>query len=175
MPVEWVAEWRGIHSLAGSLFKLGRTAEARDQILQAIKRSESFGHATQPWNAWNILNEIEASDGNTQAAGEARRKALELFLAYRRDGGENHQASGFLCAAIAPALLAQDRDGAQKLIDEGLQKTDRDNENGSHVFFDTLNAIAAGQRDTTLADNPALSYDQAVEIILLLEALRAVE
>ena len=161
--------------LAWSLFKLGRTADARDQIFQAIQCNETFGHAAQPWKDWNTLRAIETSDGNTQAAEDAQRKALELFLAYRREGGENHQASGLLCAAIAPALLTQDSDGAQKLIGEELQKADRDNENGSLAFFNTLNAIAADQRDTALADNPDLSYDQAVEIILLLETLRAAE
>ena len=39
----------------------------------------------------------------------------------------------------------------------------------------TLQAILAGNRDPALADDPALDYDHSVEILLLLERLRALQ
>jgi len=38
-----------------------------------------------------------------------------------------------------------------------------------------LRAIHAGNRDPALADNPALDFDDAAEILLLLERLRDLE
>ena len=37
-----------------------------------------------------ILADIETDAGNPAAAAEAQRKAIACYLAYRRDGGENH-------------------------------------------------------------------------------------
>ncbi len=45
-----------------------------------------------------IKKAIEQAVGNREAADEARQKAIQLYLAYRRDGGENHEPGGGLCA-----------------------------------------------------------------------------
>jgi len=40
-------------------------------------------------------------------------------------------------------------------------------------MISTSQAILAGSRDPALADDPALDYDHAAEILLLLDRLRA--
>jgi hypothetical protein len=40
-------------------------------------------------------------------------------------------------------------------------------------FLTAFQAITAGSRDRTLAEDPGLSYDQAAEVLLLIEALEA--
>ncbi len=65
-------------------------------LLNAI---ESFGHAAEPWTAWALLHDLEQATGNTQAAADAWRQAVQSYLAYRRDGGENQDAWG---ATVCP-------------------------------------------------------------------------
>ena len=74
------------------LSKLRRFDEARQEIRRAIECNAQFGHASEPWKTWHILADIEMDDGNPTAAAEAKRKAIECYFAYRRDGGENHYA-----------------------------------------------------------------------------------
>ena len=80
------------NNLAATLHKLRRLDEARQEIRQAIECDAQFGHASSPWTAWAILALIETDAGNPAAAAEAKGKAIACYLAYRRDGGENHSA-----------------------------------------------------------------------------------
>lgn len=169
---DFFREGKARSNLAGSLLKLERIAEAHEEILHAIRCKEPFGHAAEPWNSWNILRIIETKDGQPKAAEEARRKAMELFLAYRRDGGENQKYSGRLCAATADALRSNNRAGARRFLRKNQHNPAWVREGHPEPLLETLSAIIAGNRDPALADNPALTYDQAAEIILLLEALR---
>jgi hypothetical protein len=43
-----------------------------------------------------------------------------------------------------------------------------------HPFLTVLQAITAGSRDRSLAEEPGLSYTEAAEVLLLIEALEAV-
>src|SRR5213592_4435685 len=49
---------------------------------------------------------------NPPAAAEAKRKAIASYLAYRRDGGENHNLVGRICLDVTQALLGGDSAGA---------------------------------------------------------------
>jgi hypothetical protein len=42
-------------------------------------------------------------------------------------------------------------------------------------FLTALQAITTGSRDRSLAEDPGLSYDQAAEVLLLIEALQRPE
>lgn len=154
-------------NLAGILLKLGRTAEARVECRLALK--VSYGHAAEPWETWAVLSAIESADGQTPAAAAARDQALQLFLAYRRDGGENHTYSGKLCAVVAEHLAAGQADAVTEALREVRNSADLPTD--YLPLLDALDAITVGQRGPALADNPALSYDQAAEILLLLERL----
>ncbi len=85
-------EGRARNNLGKTLRKLRRLDEARQEIRRAIECKAQFGHAAEPWKSWSILADIETDAGNPAAAAEAKGKAIASYLAYRRDGGENHAA-----------------------------------------------------------------------------------
>ena len=162
-------EGRHRSNLAIRLHKLHRLDEARQEIRRAIKSSERFGHASEPWKSFNILADIETDAGNLAAAAEAKRKALDCYLAYRRDGGENHNSDGRIALAVAQALHAGNPAAAADLLQ---QQAPRVEAAGFGGFIRALQAILAGSRDRTLADAPDLHYTMSAEILLLLEALQ---
>jgi tetratricopeptide (TPR) repeat protein len=158
------------NNLADSLSKLQRLDEARQAIRRAIECKAPFGHAAWPWTSWYILAGIETADGNSAAAADARHQALAAFLAYRRDGGENQTGSGRLALAIRQALASGDQAEAASL----LQQLAADPQAASMLpFLTALQAIAAGSRDLALAEDPGLDYQEAAEVLLLIEALEA--
>ena len=101
-----------------TLRKLRRLDEARQEIRRAIECKAQFGHASEPWKSWAILADIETDAGNPAAAAEAKRKAIACYLAYRRDGGENHDAEGRISLAVTQSLLAGDPAAAASLLQQ---------------------------------------------------------
>jgi tetratricopeptide (TPR) repeat protein len=160
-------------NLAATLLKLGLWDEAREQIRQAIACKAQFGDAAEPWTSWDILAGIETAAGQTAAAQQARQKACEHYLAYRRAGGENHSCEGRLCADISAMLHADEHEQAQA----GLQQLAADpagaNNHPVQALLASLQAIVRGRRDAGLAQDEALHYEDAAEITLLLENLAA--
>jgi tetratricopeptide (TPR) repeat protein len=163
-------EGRQWNNLADTFRTLQRLEEARQAIHRAIECKAPFGHAAEPWTSWIILANIETADENSAAASEARQQALGAFLAYRRDGGENQSGSGRLALAIREALASGDPAEATSL----LQQLAADPAWAEHLpFLTALQAITAGSRDRSLTEDPGLSYYQAAEVLLLIEALEA--
>ena len=154
-------------NLGNTLRRLGRLDEARQEIRRAIECKAQFGHAAEPWKSWNILSGIETDAGNPAAATEARGKAVASYLAYRRDGGENHSPSGRLFYAVTQALQAGQQDVAEQVIAQYRETW----KNHNNPEADALQAIVAGSRDPSLAAAPELSYDMAAEILYLIETL----
>jgi tetratricopeptide (TPR) repeat protein len=155
-------------NLAILLRKLHRFTEARQEIHRAIECNAPFGHASTPWKTWANLADIETDDGNPAAAAEGRAKALDCYLAYRRDGGENHNTDGRIALAVTQALQAGDNTAAAGLLQ---QQASRFQAAGYPSFIPALQAILAGSRDQQLAQDPDLHYSMATEILLLLENL----
>jgi tetratricopeptide (TPR) repeat protein len=163
-------EGRQWNNLAITFRKLQRLEEARQAIRRAIECTASFGHAAEPWTSWSSLADIETAAGNGASAADARQQALAAFLAYRRDGGENQTRSGRLALAIREALASGNPAEAASL----LQQLAADPRAASMLpFLTALHAITAGSRDRSLAEDPALDYDDAAEVLLLIEALEA--
>ncbi len=156
------------NNLAITLRKLRRLDEARQEIRWAIECGALFGHAAEPWTAWAILADIETDAGNPTAAAEARAKVIDCYLAYRRDGGENHSDSGRLCFAVTQKLLAGDSAGAASLLHDNAATY---NTASWRAAIRALQAIVSGRRDRTLADAPDLHYEMAAEILFLIETL----
>jgi hypothetical protein len=102
------------------------------------------------------------------AAAEAKRKAIAFYLAYRRDGGENHHPAGRICLAVTQSLLAGDPAQAASLLQQQLPRLEAAGFGG---FIRALQAIVTGRRDRTLADAPDLSATMAAEILFLIETL----
>jgi len=99
-----------------------------------------------------------------------RHQAFDAFLVYRRDGGENQSGSGRLALAFLQALASGDPAEAASL----LQQLAADPRAASMLpYLTALQAITGGSRDRSLAEDPGLSYDQAAEVLLLIEALEA--
>jgi hypothetical protein len=151
-----------------TLRKLRRLDEARQEIRRAIECKGSFGHAAEPWKTWSILADIETDAGNPAAATEARAKAIACYLAYRRDGGENHDAAGRISLAVTQSLLAGDPATAASLL---RQQAPRFEAAGFGGFIRALQTIVAGSLDRTLAAAPDLDYSMAAEILFLIETL----
>ena len=155
-------------NLANSLRKIRHLDEARQEILRAIDCKAQFGHASEPWKSWSILDGIETDTGNAAAAAEAKGKAIACYLAYRRDGGENHNLAGRLSLAVTQAL----RDGNPAQAATLLQQRAANPEAAELLpFIGALQAVVAGSRDPALADQPELDYTMAAEILLLIETL----
>ncbi|MBL8168187.1 MAG: tetratricopeptide repeat protein [Acidobacteria bacterium] len=164
------SEGRNRSNLAVRLRKLCRLDEARNEVRLAIKCKEGLGHAGSVWLAWGNLSDIEMDAGNTAAAAEAKRKAIACYLAYRRDGGENHDAPGRISLAVTQSLLAGDPAEAASLLQELAADPDAA---WLLTFIRALQAIVAGSRDRNLADAPELHYTMAAEILFLIETLEA--
>jgi tetratricopeptide (TPR) repeat protein len=158
------------NNLANTFRKLQRLEEARQAIHRAIECKAPFGHAASPWTSWGLLAAIETAAGNSAAAADARHQAIGAFLAYRRDGGENQNAFGRLALAVRQALASGDPAEAAS----SLQQLAADPRAASMLpFLIALQAITAGSRDRSLAEDPGLDYEEAAEVLLLIEALEA--
>jgi tetratricopeptide (TPR) repeat protein len=156
-------------NLAETLRKLRRFDHARQEVRRAIICDRELDYMYEPWKTWAILANIETDTGNPAAAVEAKRKAVDAYLAYRRDGGENHNADGRIALAVTQPLLAGDPAAAAMLLEQLLAAYP--NTAWLPSFVRGLQAIVAGSRDRTLADAPDLNYSTAAEILFLIESL----
>ena len=137
-------------NLAIPLIKLERYDEARAEIRRAIECKQPYGHAARPWTSWAVLHGLERAVGDQAAAEQARAEARRLFLAYRRDGGENHTAGGRLCAMFAQAMQAGQTAEMAALLQQLAEDPER-----SEAFKELVSALQAvlrGSRDPALAE-----------------------
>lgn len=107
--------------------------------------------------------------GDQAAAEQARAEARQLFLAYRRDGGENHSGGGRLCADFLRAMQTGQTAEMTALLQQLADDPERSD--AFKALVSALQAILGGSRDPALAENPALYYQYAAEVQLLLETL----
>ncbi|HEX8115513.1 MAG TPA: tetratricopeptide repeat protein, partial [Kofleriaceae bacterium] len=165
------SEARCWNNIGTTLLRLGRRDEAREAIHRAIECQKPFGHTAEPWKTWANLANIEANAGHADLAAQARARASACYLAYRRDGGENHNDDGRIGLAIAAKLLAGDAAGAIADLDQLLEHPELPGV--LRPFVVSLQAIAAGSRDRSVAESPDLSYTSAAELLCVLDALDA--
>jgi tetratricopeptide (TPR) repeat protein len=156
------------NNLAHVLIQLERYDAARPELQRAIECDKAFGHAAQPWTTWDILHDLERASGNPAAARAARQRAVAAFLAYRRDGWENHSGAGRLCLAMAQAMQQGDTAEIQKDIASRIELPQLQEYKN---FHHKLQAILAGERNLALAEDEGLHYELAVELLVLLEGL----
>ncbi|MCB0294460.1 MAG: tetratricopeptide repeat protein, partial [Calditrichaeota bacterium] len=157
------------NNIADKLCKLGRYAEARTEIRRAIECNRLFGHVAEPWRAFSILHDVETAEGNTAEARAAWEQAREAYLAYRRQGGYAQLSGGKLIDHLLGLLRQQQTDEATVLL-SGLAD-DPQTPASLKQLIAAIVKILSGERARSLADDPALDYDDAAEILLLLERL----
>ncbi len=158
------------NNLANTLIKLKRLQQARPELLRAIECDESFGHAAEPWTTWYILHNLEQAEGNSQAAAQARQKAIQAYVDYRRDGGENHSGAGRLALAVLQAIQQGETAEIEQVIEQLLE---RDDLQKNKTYLHKLQAILAGERDPALAEDNEMNFEQVAELTILLEQLAA--
>jgi hypothetical protein len=103
------------------------------------------------------------------AAAEAKRNASTSYLAYRLAGGENHDVVGRISFAVTQAVLGADLAGAASLLQQ--LAADPDLHAGYRPFLHALQSVVAGSRDPALATSEDLDYEQAAELLFLIETL----
>lgn len=157
------------NNLASTLQKLKRYDEARSEILRAIECKSQIGHAAEPWKTFDILHDIEAATGNRPAAHAAWTQARDAYLAYRQQGGYAQQGNGKLVEHIVSLLAAQKMEEVQSLFAHLIN--DPQSSDSRKKLIQTIIAILGGSRDVTLADDPALLYSDAAEVLFLMERL----
>jgi tetratricopeptide (TPR) repeat protein len=153
-------------NIAIRLIKLERFENAREEIYRAIECKKPYGHAAQPWKAWSILSDLETAVGDPAAAAKARQQAMDLFLAYRRDGGENHEPGARICAMVEQAINAGQTEEIEKALEAA---NDPQMPSSRKLLVSKLKALLSGSRDPALAEDPGLYYMDAVELRMLLE------
>jgi len=157
------------NNIADTLRKLQRYDEARGEIRRAIECKQSLGHAGTVWNAFAILHTIETATGNPAAARAAWQQAREAYLAYRQQGGYAQAYGGKLVDHVLGLLAQQQVDEIQSLF---AQLTSDPNAPDSlKQLIQAMVAILNGSRDPALADDPALYYADAAEVLFLLQRL----
>jgi tetratricopeptide (TPR) repeat protein len=161
-------EGRARSNLALTLRKLRHFDQARQEIGRAIQCDAQFGDASEPWKTWAVLADIEKEAGNRSAAAEAKRRAIEHYLAYRREGGENYNVGGRIFLATTQHLAHGDHITAESLLQE---YGDANLPGWLGPFVQPLRTIVAGSRDRSLADADDLHFTMAAEILLLIETL----
>lgn len=164
-------EGRARSNAASELTKLFRYDDARGEILRAIECKQPYGHAAEPWTAFGILSDLEQAVGDDEASTTARHRAIEAYLAYRRDGGENHSTGGQLAALVHQALTTGDTTAATTQIDAFAEHPELPNHPSLQALLPALTAILSGSRNPALAADPRLDYDDAAELQFLLERL----
>ena len=105
------------------------------------------------------------------AAADARQQAIEYYMECRRTGGGNHAPGARLCTQIAHAISQGDTTEVTQFLAEAAAAADTPA--WLKVMLPKLHAILHGDRAPALATDLTLDYDDAAELLLLLETLRA--
>ncbi len=162
-------EWVARNNTADMLCKLKRYDEARLEIMRAIECDRQFGHAIQRWKTFMILHNIETAVGNHQAARAAWQQARAAYLAYRQQGGYAQERGGKIVDQILGLVQQGESDKALQFCTQISQE--KDIPDSLKIFAPKILTILKGSRDTSLADDPSLDYDDAAEILFLIERL----
>ncbi len=157
------------NNIANTLYKLQRYDEARGEIRRAIECRQPFGVAGEIWQSFSILHDIETATGNPAAARAAWQQARDAYLAYRQQGGYAQSYGGKLVDHVLGLLAQQKSNGVQPLFDQ--LTSDPNTSDSLKQLIQAMVAILNGSRDPALADDPALNYADAAEVLFLLERL----
>ena len=167
--------WEGVarYNIARTLCKLKRHDEARPEIRRAIECTSQFGHAVEPWKSFSILYLIEVATENQAAARAALHQARDAYLVYRQQGGYAHYNGGKLVDHVLGLISEERTDEIQPLFNQ--LANDPEETDSIKQLIQAVATILKGSRDPALADDPALNYNDAAEILFLIERLEKLE
>jgi len=104
------------HNLAEAYHAIGRLDDAREQLECSIELLDPFGFSAQPWKAWAVLHDVERDGGRAAEADRALRRARDLYLQYRRAGGQPLDGATRLVAGIVATLVTSGPEAARAAV-----------------------------------------------------------
>jgi tetratricopeptide (TPR) repeat protein len=163
-----MAEGAVRNNLGITFLKLRRFDDARRELLRAIECNKPFGHSGRLWNSWGHLHNLERVVGNAAVAAEARRNAVESYMAYRRDGGETLTQYAAIYSLVTEGIKHGNLNEMEQQLAARAKEATHPHE---IVLIAKLQMLISGNRSPQIADDPNLDHRDAVELILLLESL----
>ena len=157
------------NKLANALIQLRRPDEARQELYRAGECNPPESPTARNWAIRRGLRDVGQAVDNPDVADQARRQAIQKYLAYRRAGGENASPGARLCARVGQAIRSGDAGELAAKLDQ-IAANPNVPTDGKRLIV-KLQTILAGARDPTLATDSELHYQYAAEIQLLLEEL----
>ena len=157
------------NNIGKTLLKLQRYDEARREIRRAIECRQPFGAAGDIWQSFSVLHQIETATGNPAAAREAWQQARDAYLAYRQQGGYAQGDGGKLVDHVLGLLAQQQTGEVQSLFAELTNNPEVTD--SIKLLIQAMVAILNDSRAPALADDPALDYADAAEVLFLIHRL----
>ncbi|MBT7191590.1 MAG: tetratricopeptide repeat protein, partial [Anaerolineae bacterium] len=157
------------NGVAYTLLQLNRYSEARLEIMRAIECQKHLDQAAEIWRSFHTLYQIEATTDHTDAAHDAWTQARDTYLAYRKRGGHAQSLGGQL---IDEVLVLRQIGQLSKAI-QPLTKAsfETDTPMWAKLLAPKILSVLQGSRNRALADDNALDYDDAAEVLFLMERL----
>ncbi|RZM81817.1 tetratricopeptide repeat protein [Leptolyngbya iicbica] len=156
-------------NLADALYEIKRYGEARREIQRAIECRQHLGVIGEIWPLFASLQNIETAADEGAAAWAAWQQARDAYLAYRQQGGYAQYGGGKLVDHVLGLLAQQQVDEVQSLFAE--LTNDPEAPDSLQRLIQAMVAILNGSRDPALAEDPALDYDDAAEVLWLIDRL----
>jgi tetratricopeptide (TPR) repeat protein len=156
-------------NVADALRQLQRYGEARQEIQRAIACCQPFGFAGRIWQSFGTLYDIETDTGNPTASRAAWQQARDAYLAYRQQGGYAQAYGGKVVDQALSLIAQQQTDEIRLLLDQSMNEPNVPD--SFRLFIQAVKAILQGSRDLALADDPALDYGDAAEVLFLIDRL----
>jgi tetratricopeptide (TPR) repeat protein len=163
-----IAEGAVRNNLGITFLRLRRFDDARRALLRAIECNKPYGHSGRLWNSWGHLHNLERAVGNAAAAAEARRNAVESYMAYRRDGGETLTQYAAIYSRVVEGIKQGNLNELEQQLAARANESTHPHE---RVLIAKLQMLTKGDRSPALAEDPNLDHRDTVELLLLLESL----
>jgi tetratricopeptide (TPR) repeat protein len=156
--------------LADAQRQAGNIAEALTVLEQAGNLGQQFGHDAEPWKTWNILSDLEAASDNPAGSQAARQRAIEAYVAFRVEGGQNNEGDGQLCAMVLQGVQTEQTSRVSEMLAK-LGSNDAWQSTENKALLSVLNDFIAGKREISLIENADLNYRHAAELMILQDRL----
>ena len=156
--------------LADAQRQAGNIAEALTVLEQAGNLGQQFGHDAEPWKTWKILSDLEAASDNPDGSQVARQRAIEAYVAFRVEGGQNNEGDGQLCAMVLQGIQTQETARVGEMLAK-LGANDAWQSTENKALLSVLNDFLEGKREIPLIENAELNYRHAAELMILQDRL----